>query len=131
MDQFTQERRKAERRGHAAELAACWLLRAKGYRILARRVKTPMGEIDIVARQGTVTAFVEVKRRGTHDGALLSIDRRQAARIVNAARQWAARNPQALDGACRFDIVTVSPYLLPRHLPNAFDADISLSGATP
>lgn len=125
------ERRKAERRGHWGELAACWLLRAKGYRILARRVKTSVGEIDIVARRGHVTAFVEVKRRATHDGALLAIDRRQAARVVNAARQWAARNPQALDGACRFDIVTVSPYLWPRHLPNAFDADISPSGASP
>ncbi|MGE0212807.1 MAG: YraN family protein [Parvibaculaceae bacterium] len=127
----TLERRKAERRGHAAELAACWLLRAKGYRILARRVKTPMGEIDVIARRGPVTAFMEVKRRETHDGALIAIDRRQAARIVNAARQWTARNPQALEGSCRFDIVTVSPYLLPRHLPNAFDADISPAGAFP
>lgn len=118
------DRRRAERRGHAAESAACWLLRLKGYRILARRVKTPMGEIDIVARRGGITAFVEVKQRATAEAALVSVGARQAGRLVNAASHWTARNPRALDGPCRFDIVAVTSYLWPRHLPNAFGADI-------
>lgn len=117
------ERKQAERRGHKAEFAACWLLRMKGYRILARRVKTPMGEIDIVARRGDTTAFVEVKSRASFDTALISVGERQAARMVNAARHWVARNEAALDGPCRFDIVAVSAYLWARHFPNAFGVD--------
>jgi putative endonuclease len=121
----TRERRKAERRGHWAESAACWLLRLKGYRILARRVKTPMGEIDIVALRAGTTAFVEVKARASFDAAMLSVGERQAARLVNAASYWAARNERALQGPCRFDIVAVTAYLWPRHFPNAFGGEIA------
>jgi putative endonuclease len=124
------DRREAERRGHRAEGAACWLLRLKGYRILARRVKTPMGEIDIIARRGRTTAFVEVKARASFDRAMLSVNERQAARLVNAARAWTARNEAALAGPCRFDIVAVSAYLWPRHLPNAFGVDQTSSHRT-
>ncbi|KGM35390.1 YraN family protein, partial [Inquilinus limosus] len=56
-----ESRRRAEAFGHRAERAAAWLLRAKGWRILARRLKTPLGEIDIVALRGRTVAFVEVK----------------------------------------------------------------------
>jgi putative endonuclease len=66
----THERRRAFRRGHLAETAAAWLLRCKGYRIVARRVRTPLGEIDLIARRGGTTAFVEVKERPSADVAL-------------------------------------------------------------
>jgi putative endonuclease len=61
----SRRRRKAERRGKRGEGWATWLLRLKGYRILVRRARTPLGEIDIIARRGRVTAFIEVKARDT------------------------------------------------------------------
>jgi putative endonuclease len=120
------ERRRAFRRGHLAETAAAWLLRCKGYRIVARRVRTPLGEIDLIARRGRTTAFVEVKERPTADVALEAVSPRQARRLIGAARYWlSTRDPGATAEAdWRFDIVVVSPYLLPRHLPNAFGADL-------
>ena len=119
------ERRQAFRRGHLAEAAAAWLLRCKGYRIVGRRVRTPMGEIDLIARRGGTLAFVEVKSRPTRDVALEAVSPRQARRMVGAARYWLSLQPPAATAAdWRFDIVVVSPYLLPRHLPNAFGADL-------
>jgi putative endonuclease len=119
------ERRQAFRRGHLAEAAAAWLLRCKGYRIMGRRVRTPMGEIDLIARRGGTLAFVEVKARPTRDVALEAVSPRQARRMVGAARYWLGTQPPAsARGDWRFDIVVVSPYLFPRHLPNAFGADL-------
>lgn len=118
------ERRQAFRRGHLAEGAAAWLLRCKGYRIVGRRVRTPMGEIDLIARRRGTIAFVEVKARPTRDTALEAVSPRQARRLIGAARWWLSLQPAAGAGDWRFDIVVVSPYLLPRHLPNAFGADL-------
>ena len=120
------ERRRAFRRGLLAETAAIWLLRCKRYRVVARRVRTPLGEIDIIVRRGRTIAFVEVKTRPTEDEALEAIAPRQARRLVGAARYWLAAQPPASSAQAdwRFDIVTVSPYLLPRHLSNAFSADL-------
>lgn len=121
----TSERRRAFRRGHVAETAAAWLLRCKGYRIIARRVRTPMGEIDLIARRGRTTAFVEVKQRPVRDLALEAVSPRQARRMVGAAHYWLnAQNTATAEGDWRFDIVVVTPYQLPRHLPNAFGADL-------
>jgi putative endonuclease len=60
-------RYEAEKRGRGAETLACWYLRLKGWRILARRARVPGGEVDIVARRGRIVAFVEVKARPTRD----------------------------------------------------------------
>ena len=117
------DRRRAERHGRMAEQAACWLLRLKGYRILALRARTPMGEIDVVARRGSTTAFIEVKARASREDALLAVTPRAARRLAGAARCWVARHGDALDGACRFDVVTVSPRFAPRHVANAFEAN--------
>lgn len=118
------DRRQAYRHGLLAETAAAWLLRLKGYRILARRVRTPMGEIDLVARRGRTLAFVEVKARPTDGEAMEAVTARQARRLVGAARYWITTQDGGPAGDCRFDIVLVKPYLLPRHLPNAFGADL-------
>jgi len=114
---------KAERSGRWAETAALWLLRLKGYRLLARRYKSPFGEVDLVMRRGDVTAFVEVKVRATLDAAVESVTRFQSRRITGAARSWMGRDPLAARQTCRFDIVAVSPYHWPHHIENAFDGD--------
>jgi putative endonuclease len=116
-------REKAERHGRWAELAALWSLRLKGYRLLAHRYRSPYGEIDLIMRRGSVTAFVEVKARRSADEAIDSVTAFQARRIAAAARNWMARDARAARDFCRFDIVAVSPYHWPRHVENAFYGD--------
>ncbi len=116
-------RQQAERLGHLAEAKAAMLLRLKGYRILARRWKSPAGEIDLIARRASAIAFVEVKARSSADDALASVGPHQRRRIVSAARHWLGANPDAADCDCRFDIVLVTPYQWPQHIANAFAAD--------
>ncbi|MGI9465145.1 MAG: YraN family protein [Aestuariivirgaceae bacterium] len=121
--QAEERRRKAERHGHLAEHAAAWLLRLKGFRIIERRVQTSKGEIDIIAGRGRLLVFAEVKARASHDLALEAVSPRQARRIIEAAQIWVARNGQDQGYDCRFDIITVSPYLWPQHVANAFGGD--------
>ena len=115
-------RRFAEKAGRRAEFLAALYLSLGGYRVLARRVKTPVGEIDLVASRGGVTVFIEVKARAfSHQeaGALHAVNRR---RIVRAARFWLTRHPGRAAGALRFDVIFLAPFALPRHIVNAFDA---------
>ena len=119
----TEERRQRHARGLAAEAAAALLLRLKGYRILGRRVRTPLGEVDIIARRGQTVAFVEVKRRDAHALGLQALHPAQARRLVQAARWWLAAHPAHAEGACRFDLVTVNRFLWPRHHAGFFAAD--------
>lgn len=116
-------RRRAHHRGHKAETWAALLLRLKGYRILARRYKTPVGEIDLIVRRGRVVAFVEVKARADQDQARESITERQRRRIARAATHFIALNPGLADADLRFDAVLVSPGALPTHLPGAWRAE--------
>ena len=113
-------KRRNERRGRLAESLALASLRLKGYRLLARRFRSGTGEVDLIMRRGEVTAFIEVKVRGTTDLAVEAVTDYQSRRIASAARTWMARDPKAALGICRFDIVAVSPYQWPRHIPNAF-----------
>ena len=113
-------RRQAERRGHGAEVAAVWLLRLKGYRILARRFRVPAGEIDLVARRGRVLVAVEVKNRAAFDAAAEAVLAPQRRRIARALEHFRARNPHLAQLECRFDVVMVVPGRWPRHLPNAW-----------
>jgi putative endonuclease len=119
----TAERRAAERLGRRAEIVAAWVLRLKGYRVLARRYRTPVGEIDLVVRRGGVVAFVEVKARGTLAEAAEAVGAHGRARIARAAALWLAAHPQAAGLTLRFDVVVAAPGTLPRHLPGVFDAD--------
>lgn len=116
------ERVIAFRTGLSAESrAAAWLL-ARGYRILARRFRTRVGEIDIVARRRNLVAFVEVKARASLDDAAYAVTPQQQRRIVAAAEAWLAQNPQYERHEMRFDAILVAPGSLPRHLTAAFDA---------
>jgi putative endonuclease len=117
-------RRVAFRFGLSAESRAVAFLLAKGYRVLARRFRTPLGEIDIVARRRDVLVFVEVKARDNFDEAAESIVKRQQNRIIDAAQMWLAAHPEDAMRNMRFDAILVIPGRLPRHLPAAFDASM-------
>ncbi len=119
---YSAQRRVAFRFGLSAESRAAAFLIAKGYRILARRFRTPVGEIDIIARRRDVLVFVEVKARDNFDEAAESIGKRQQSRIIGAAQMWLATHPEDVMRDMRFDAILVIPGRLPRHLPAAFDA---------
>jgi putative endonuclease len=116
------ERIAAFRTGLSAEARAAAYLMAKGYRILAKRFRTPHGEIDIVARRRNLVAFVEVKARASLDEAAFAVTPRQQARIINAAQAWLVAHPEHAEFELRFDAVLIAPRRLPRHLLAAFDA---------
>jgi putative endonuclease len=116
------ERVAAFRLGLSAESRAAMLLIAKAYRILARRWKTPFGEIDIVARRRHTLVFVEVKARATADEAIEAVTARSQQRIIRAAEMWLAHHPEDGKGDVRFDVIVVTPGKMPQHIPNAFDA---------
>jgi len=117
---MTRDRRAAERRGHIAESAAAFLLTCKGYRILERRYRTPMGEVDLIARRGKRLAFVEVKLRDSAHAAAHAITARQQRRIARAAEHWLAHRAPQGDWDAGFDVVLVAPWSWPRHLESAF-----------
>ncbi len=115
-------RKQAERRGRRSEMLAAALLIVKGYRILARRVRTRAGEIDLVARAPSgLICFVEVKARADLRTAADSVAPRQQARIARAAGLYLAGRPGLARHGVRFDIVAVGPF--PRHFRDAFRAD--------
>src|ERR1700691_1026542 len=113
---------EAFRTGLSAETQAAAVLIAKGYRILARRFRTPHGEIDIVARRRNLLAFVEVKARANLDDAAYAVTPRQQARIIAAAQMWLMAHPEHAEYDLRFDAMLIAPRRLPRHLMAAFDA---------
>ena len=116
------ERVAAFRTGLSAESrAAAWLI-AKGYRILARRFRTPHGEIDIVARRRQLLAFIEVKARASLDEAAYAVTPRQQQRIIDVAQGWLMAHPEHANFELRFDAMLIAPRRLPRHLLAAFDA---------
>ena len=116
------ERIAAFRRGLSAESRAAMLLIAKGYRIAARRWKTPLGEIDIVARRRRALVFVEVKARVRLDDAAEAVTERGRRRIIAAAELWLAHHPDDAEREIRFDVILVAPGRMPQHIPDAFDA---------
>jgi putative endonuclease len=118
----SRERVAAFRAGLSAESRAAAYLLAKGYWILARRFRTPHGEIDIVAKRRNLIAFVEVKARASLDEAAFAVTPRQQARIINAAQAWLMAHPEHAEFELRFDVVLIAPRHLPRHLLAAFDA---------
>ena len=112
----------AFRTGLSAESRAAAYHKAKGYRILAKRYRTPHGEIDLVARRRNLIAFVEVKARASLDEAAYAVTPRQQQRIVNAAQGWLVAHPEHAEFELRFDAMLIAPRRLPRHVLAAFDA---------
>ncbi len=108
-------RKRAETSGRRAEALAAWYLRMKGWRILARRVKTAKGEIDIVARRGRMVAFVEVKWRAEAAALDFAIDEYRLRRVASAAQMVAARFVKP-GHSQRIDVLLLAPGRLPRHI---------------
>lgn len=103
-----------------AELFGAFLLWTKGYRILARRYRVPVGEIDLIARRGRVLAFVEIKARAEEADAAMAIGARQRMRIERAASLYLAQNPDLSGLNLRYDAIFVVPWRWPRHLSDAW-----------
>lgn len=112
----------AELFGRRGEDLAAWYLRLKGYRILDRRVKTPGGEIDLVARRLGVTVFVEVKARTSRSELGMALEAVNTRRIARAAEHYVARHPALAAQPLRFDVIFLAPMMWPRHVKGAFDA---------
>ena len=112
-------RQAAEQRGRKAETLACWYLRLKGWRILARRARVRGGEVDIVARRGRVIAFIEVKARASEAECGMALDAYRLRRVAMAAEQLAPRF-QRLGDDIRIDAIFVVPGRWPSHLANVW-----------
>ena len=112
-------RRRAERGGRRAEAVAAFWLQLKGWDVIARRVRTPVGEVDLVARRGRTVAFIEVKARATAAEAGFALDDYRLRRVAAAAEALAHR--VALPGDdMRIDAIFIVPWRLPRHLTNVW-----------
>ena len=112
-------RQEAERRGRGAETLACWYLRLKGWKILARRARVRGGEVDIVARRGRTLAFVEVKARATEEAAAFALDEWRLRRVIVAAERLAPRYMRDGDDV-RIDALFIVPGRWPNHLANVW-----------
>ncbi len=115
-------RRRAERRGRRAETLCVLALRLKGYRILGRRVRTPAGEIDILARRGRILAVIEVKARTSERAAREAVSPAQRRRLQRAGEAiLAGERRRGNDGlSLRFDVMTVIPGRWPRQICDAW-----------
>jgi putative endonuclease len=116
----TLRRRDRERHGRRAEAMAAWFLRLKGYRIVARRYRTPVGEIDLVVKRGRALVFVEVKARATELAGALAVTPAARARIARAGEAWLSRYPAGARLDLRFDVVVILPRRWPVHIRDAF-----------
>jgi putative endonuclease len=119
-DSARHRRRQHERRGHRGEWLASLALMLKGYRIVERRYRTKLGEIDLIARRGDLVLVVEVKVRSTLVQAMEAIGRMSERRIADAADLWLMRQPDHARLSIRFDMVAVLPRRWPVHVENIF-----------
>ena len=124
MNRARQQRGAAARiAGRRAELVAALWLMAKGYRILALRLRTPGAEIDLLARRGRVLAAVEVKTRASLEASLAAVGADQRQRLRRSLQAFAARR-RGLEGAVlRLDLMALAPGRFPRHIPDAWSED--------
>lgn len=117
------ERRARYRAGLRAERLAALYLRVCGYRIIGRRFKCPVGEIDLIARRFGHVAFIEVKRRANIEEAAFSIGAHQRRRIGRAAAFWLAQNEGVAYQSLSLDAVLVARRRWPQHIRAAFEAE--------
>jgi putative endonuclease len=108
MTASSEKRIRAERSGRRAETLAAFAYRLRGFEILDRRFKAAGGEIDLVARRGTLLVFAEVKRRAEVDAALSAVTYKNRRRMEAAVRSWLARHPKLSRSDVRYDIAAVA-----------------------
>lgn len=113
------KRQKAERGGRRAEAIAALWLQLKGWSVIGRRVRTPVGEVDLIARRGRVLAFIEVKARATAREADFALDEYRLRRVAAAAEALAHHYSRPGD-TIRVDAMFIVPRRLPRHVPNVW-----------
>lgn len=113
------KRHLAEKSGRDGEARAALWLRAKGWRILAKRVRTPAGEIDLIAKRGSVVAFIEVKWRKKSADLDFAIDEYRLGRVA-AAVEAVAHDYVTGGEDIRVDVILLAPGALPRHIANAW-----------
>ncbi|WP_299865253.1 YraN family protein [uncultured Hoeflea sp.] len=113
-------KQRSERKGHRAEWLAALALILKGYRIAGFRYRTPLGEIDLVARKGDLIAFVEVKARRDLTAGVDAVSYASQRRIAAAGEIFIGKQPDSTRLSWRHDIVVVSPWRWPVHLKDAF-----------
>ena len=113
-------RKIAYRAGVRAEFIAALFLMVRGYRVLARRYKTPVGEIDLIAANARRLAFIEVKGRADFEGAFGAVTLRQQQRIRRAAEHWLTNQTVTPPDEIGFDVIAIAPWKLPRHQKDAF-----------
>jgi putative endonuclease len=112
---------KANRRGHRGEALAAFSLRLKGWRIVAKRYRSPLGEIDLIARRGDLVAMIEVKTRASLMEAMDAVTPSAQRRIMGSADLWLSRQKDAATLSIRFDIIAVLPWRWPIHVERAFE----------
>ncbi len=110
----------ARQSGRRAEVWAAIALMLRGYRILGFRLRTPQGEIDLLALKGGVLAVVEVKSRATPEAALEAVHAEQRERLRRAGAQLAANRPGLKGVTVRLDLIALSPGKWPCHVPDAW-----------
>ena len=111
---------RADRTGRDAEAAAEAALVADGWQVLARRVRTAAGELDLVAERAGLLAFIEVKARPSLSEAAFALGTRQRARLIAAAEAWLAGNPGHGAAGMRFDVLLVAADGKVRRIADAF-----------
>lgn len=115
--------RRAEAAGRSAEALAEGALRAEGWAVLGRRVRTPAGEIDMIAERDGLLAFIEVKARPSLAEAAAALGARQRGRLLQAAECWLAANPGHGQAGMRFDVLVVAADGTTRRIADAFRAE--------
>lgn len=120
-------RARSERSGRRAELLAAVILTLTGWRVLARRVRSARGEVDIVARRGRTLCFVEVKWRSTVAERDKGITTAQLTRVAAAAEAMAHRFARPGDSQ-RIDVMLFAPMCLPRRIVNAWQPGLHRDG---
>ena len=116
---MTARRAIAERKGREAEAQAALWLAQQGWQILAERVKTKVGEIDLIARKSALTAFIEVKWRKRASDLADAIDERRLVRVAAAVEMVAHQYAEPTDDI-RIDVLLLAPGSKPRHIENAW-----------
>lgn len=121
--QHTSRKQKSYRFGHYAEHVVVWYLRLRGYVVLARRYKSPFGEVDIIVRRGKTLVFVEVKARRNVQGGDDVLSPRQRERITRSALAFVSRYPRYADYAIRFDLVILTRGVCVQHIRHAWEGE--------